>query len=103
FCQPSIYINYLKSEQKYLNDKKSFMTKHQKHAIAVAAGSVIARASLLQKIIRLSHEVGIDLLNGTNTKVDQLIERIIKEKASITLETIAKIHYKNTEKAEKYL
>lgn len=103
FCQPSVYINYLKSEQKYLNDKTYFMTKAENHAIAVAAGSVIARASFLQEMRRLSHEIGIDLLKGASTKVDQLIARIIKEKGHTTLERIAKLHFKNTEKAEKYL
>lgn len=103
FCQPSVYINYLKSEQKYLNDNTYFMTKAENHAIAVAAGSVIARASFLQEMKRLSHEIGIDLLKGASTKVDQLIARIIKEKGHTTLERIAKLHFKNTEKAEKYL
>src|SRR5699024_6545761 len=80
FCQPSVYINYLKSEQKYLNDKTYFMKKAENHAIANAAGSVIARASFLQEMKRLSHEIGIDLLKWDSTKVDQLIARIIKEK-----------------------
>ena len=79
------------------------MTKAENHAIAVAAGSVIARASFLQEMRRLSHEIGIDLLKGASTKVDQLIARIIKEKGHTTLERIAKLHFKNTEKAEKYL
>ena len=103
FCQPSVYINYLKSEQKQLNDKTYFMTKAENHAIAVAAGSVIARASFLQEMQRLSEEVGFDLLKGASAKVDQLIARIIKGKGHTALEKVAKLHFKNTEKAEKYL
>src|SRR5699024_5874184 len=103
FCQPSVYINYLKSEQKYLNDKTYFMTKAENQAIEIAAGSVIAHACFLQEMRRLSHENWIDLLKGASTKVDQLIARIIKEKGHSTLERIAKLHFKNTENAEKYL
>lgn len=103
FCQPSVYINYLKSEQKQLNDKTYFMTKAESHSIAVATGSVIARASFLEEMERLSNEVGFDLLKGASAKVDQLIARIIKAKGHSALEKIAKLHFKNTEKARKYL
>src|SRR5690625_3021505 len=103
FCQPSVYINYLKSEKKLLNDKTYFMTKAEHHSIAVAAGSVIARASFLQEMKRLSDDVGYDLLKGASAKVDQLIAHIIKAKGHTALRNIAKLHFKNTEKANKYL
>jgi len=103
FCQPSVYINYLKSEKKLLNDKTYFMTKAEHHSIAVAAGSVIARASFLQEMKHLSDDVGYDLLKGASAKVDQLIAHIIKAKGHTALRNIAKLHFKNTEKANKYL
>lgn len=103
FCQPSVYKNYLVSEQQQLNNKTYFMTKAENHSIAVAAGSVIARASFLQEMDELSNSIGFDLIKGASAKVDQLIATIIKTKGKSALEEIAKIHFKNTEKAEKYM
>lgn len=103
FCQPSVYKNYLASERQKLNDKTFFMTKAENHSIAVAAGSVIARASFLQEMDKLSNEIDFDLIKGASAKVDKLIARIIKLKGHSTLNSIAKLHFKNTEKAQQYL
>lgn len=103
FCQPSVYKNYLKSEQQYVNEKTYFMTKAENHSIAVAAGSVIARASFLQEMDKLSNDIGYELIKGASAKVDQLIATIIKSKGQSALDKVAKLHFKNTEKAEKYM
>lgn len=103
FCNPPIYVNHLKSEGKTLQNKAYFMTKAENYSIAVAAGSVIARASFLQEMDRLSNQIGFPLLKGASQKVDQLIAKIMKNAGRDVLKSVAKIHFKNTEKAEKYL
>lgn len=103
FCNPPVYINHLRSEGKTLPEKSYFMTKAENYSIAVAAGSVIARASFLKEMDRLSDEIGFTLLKGASQKVDQLIALIIEAKGRDILSGIAKVHFANTKKAEKYL
>lgn len=103
FCNPPIYKKHLASERKTLPDKTYFMTKAEHYSIAVAAGSVIARASFLNEMDRLSEETGYPLLKGASQKVDQLIAKIIREKGKEALQGIAKVHFANTEKAGRYL
>jgi len=103
FCQPSVYLNYLTSEQEKLPKHTYFMTKAEHYSIAVAAGSVIARASFLKEMERLSEQVGVPLMKGASNKVDRLIANIIRTQGEDTLYNIAKLHFKNTDKAQQYI
>lgn len=103
FCEPGVYINYLKSENQKLQDKTYFMTKAESYSIAVAAGSIVARTSFVKEMEKLSSEIGIELPKGASSKVDQIIAKIIKSKGESALNSIAKVHFANTKKAEKYL
>ncbi|MEI3605970.1 ribonuclease HIII [Pseudogracilibacillus sp. SE30717A] len=103
FCDPSIYLKHLGTEGKKLADKTYFMTKAESYSIAVAAGSVIARASFVKEMDRLSEMVGFDLLKGASQKVDQLAAEVIRAKGETVLPKIAKVHFANTEKARRYL
>lgn len=103
FCNPSVYIRHLASEGKSLPDKSYFMTKAESYSIAVAAGSVIARASFLNEMDQLSDLVGMPILKGASHRVDEQIAQIISTKGSEFLSKIAKVHFANTKKAEKYL
>lgn len=103
FCQPSVYEKYLASEKLSIPAHTYFMTKAEHYSIAVAAGSVIARASFLQEMERLSEQIGHRLLKGASQQVDQLIASIIQAEGKATLQQIAKVHFANTEKAKKYM
>lgn len=103
FCQPAIYKKYLASEQQSIPNHTYFMTKAEHYSIAVAAGSVIARASFLQEMDKLSEQIGHPLLKGASKQVDQLIATIIREKGESALQQIAKVHFANTKKAKNYL
>lgn len=103
FCNPPVFKKHLASEGKSLLEKTYFMTKAENYSIAVAAGSVIARASFLKEMERLSEKVGCTLLKGASQKVDQLIAQIIETKGKDILPRIAKVHFANTKKARKYL
>lgn len=103
FCQPEIYIRHINSEQHQLPEKSYFMTKAESYSIAVAAGSVIARASFLNEMDRISDEIGFTLLKGASQKVDQLIAKIMKQNGEASLNSIAKVHFANTNKAKVYL
>lgn len=101
FCMPHVYIRHINSENKTLPDKSYFMTKAENYSIAVAAGSVIARASFLNEMDKLKEQIGYPLLKGASNKVDQLIAKIIRSEGEEVLPSIAKVHFANTNKARK--
>jgi len=103
FCMPHIYKRHIESEGNALLPHTYFMTKAENASIAVAAGSVLARYRYVKEMDRLSELVGFSLQKGASKKVDQQIAKIIHEHGKAYLENIAKVHFANTKKAEKYL
>jgi len=103
FCMPDVYIRHITSEKGKLPENTYFMTKGESHSIAVAAGSIIARTSFVKEMDRLSEEIGFTLPKGASAKVDATIAEVIKSYGREKLEYIAKVHFANTQKAEKYL
>lgn len=103
FSQPNVYKNHLKTEKAKLQDKVYFMTKAESYSISVAAGSIIARASFVNQMDKLSDQAGVTLPKGASQKVDQVAASIIKQDGKEALDKIAKVHFANTQKAEKYL
>lgn len=102
FCEPSLYERYIATENEQLAPKTYFITKAESHSIAVATSSVIARASFLKELERLSALVGFTLLKGASKQVDQRIAQIMKQDRQL-LNQCAKLHFVNTKKAEAYL
>lgn len=103
FCQPEVYIRHIQSENEQLPSTNYFMTKAESYSIAVAAASVIARASFLNEMDGLSEDIGHTLLKGASQKVDRLIAKIIQENGQGSLNAIAKTHFANTKKASAFL
>src|SRR5699024_149060 len=84
-----------------LHPKTYFMTKAEHDSVAVATASVIARASFLKEMDKLSSTSGYALLKGDSNKVDQLASQFIKNKGENYLSEITKISYAHTEKGIK--
>lgn len=103
FCKPAVYKRHLASENKQAPEKLFFKTKAESYSIAVAAGSIIARARFVQAMDRLSHQAGIDLPKGASPKVDRTITNVIRKHGRDYLDTCAKVHFANTRKANTYL
>lgn len=103
FCEPDVYKRYIHSENMSLPDKTFFMTKAESHSIAVAAGSILARAAFLREMDRLSDEIGFRLPKGASDKVDRAIAEIIVSKGEQTLDSCAKVHFANTDKGKKLI
>lgn len=99
FCSPEIYLGHIASEGSRLDTRTYFMTKAENNSIAVAAGSVIARAAFLREMERLSKIAGVTLKKGASAKVDAVAARVIREKGESFLNQIAKVHFANTGKA----
>lgn len=103
FCEPGVYRRHIGTERQQLPEKTFFMTKAESYSIAVAAASIIARASFVREMDRLSESAGMVLPKGASTKVDQTIAKLIRENGSSMLDSCAKVHFANTKKAEKFL
>ena len=101
FVNESRYYEYLKNE-KVVAKNIHFETKAESYYPAVAVGSMIARYSYLIKMRKLSREVGIELPKGAGEKVDIAAAQIIKKFGEEKLNSIAKIHFKNTQKANEH-
>lgn len=103
FCNPDVYIKHIATEGKSLFDKTFFMTKAESYSIAVAAASIIARASFLNEMDHLSQIAGVELLKGASNEVDRVAAKVIRSKGETMLQKIAKVHFANTKKAKNYL
>lgn len=100
FAEPQIYINHLKTEGEKIQENIYFQTKAESYSLAVAAGSIIARASFVKEMDKLSEKIGIELPKGASEKVDQAAADIINRFGIDRLESTAKIHFATTKKAE---
>lgn len=103
FCEPGVYKRHLQSENKQLTKDTYFMTKAESYSIAVAASSILARTSFVQKMEQLGDTIGMELPKGASNQVDRAAARFIKQYGEDRLSSIAKIHFANTKKAYKYL
>ena len=95
FCKPDSYFSYLKDE-KFRYSEIEFHTKAESFHLSVAAASIIARFAFLAKLHDLGKSVGIKLLKGAGSNVDDLISILNIKK--INLENIAKMNFKNITK-----
>ncbi|SHG88017.1 ribonuclease HIII [Ornithinibacillus halophilus] len=103
FCEPAVYKKHLATERHTLNDKTYFMTKAESYSIAVATGSIIARASFVKEMDKISEQLGVSIKKGASRHVDQQIAKIISEHGEGKLNEVAKVHFANTQKARKYM
>ncbi len=67
--------------------------------IAVAAASILARARYLFRLDKLSDQFGIKLSPGAGDNTLTAVRNILTKHGSDTLRHVAKLHFKNTQKA----
>jgi len=65
--------------------------------VAVAAASILARAEFLQRLKRLSTEVGTTLPKGVSPAVELAGRMIVKKHGKERLGSVAKLHFKTTQ------
>lgn len=65
---------------------------------AVAAASILARAEFLHRLQRLSHEIGATLPKGASPAVELAARMVLKKHGLERLGTVAKLHFKTTER-----
>ena len=64
----------------------------------VAAASILARAEFLNRLKKLSDEIGMELPKGASEQVDLAARKIVETKGEEFLFQVAKLHFKNTQR-----
>lgn len=102
FTTPERYFAYLEG-QKEVYKKAQIIPKAEDQYIAVATASVIARYLFLTHLSKLSKACKYDLPKGASHEVDYVASIILKEKGIDYLSKVAKLNFKNYEKAQMLL
>lgn len=103
FTPETNYYKYLKLEKQPITEKLYFETKGEQYHLAVAAASIISRASFLDSLDQASKELGFAIPSGAGAKSDQVAAKILQKGGRNLLANYAKLHFANTEKAQRLL
>ncbi|MBF0780778.1 MULTISPECIES: ribonuclease HIII [unclassified Granulicatella] len=99
FEQPSTYYRHIQHKPIQIKENVYFATKGESHHLAVAAASIIARATFLDTLNTLSQQAGCLLPSGANSTVDEVAAQLIHHYGIEVLHKFAKYHFANTQKA----
>jgi ribonuclease HIII len=102
FTPQESYFRYIKDEKEIFKDLR-FETKAENKYLAVACGAIIARHAFLEALSQLEKYVGMPLPKGAGSKVDQAAADILEKHGMDMLNKVAKLHFKNTQKAKEIL
>ena len=102
FTPEDSYYRYLKDEKQIFRNLR-FETKAENKYLAVACGAIIARHAFLEALSQLETYVGMPLPKGASAKVDQAAANILEKHGMDMLNKVAKLHFKNTDKAKEIL
>ncbi|WP_243572154.1 ribonuclease HIII [Bacillus stercoris] len=100
FAEPGVYFNHLKGRD-IVKERTYFSTKAEGIHLAVAAASIIARYSFLMEMDKLSREAGMTLPKGAGPHVDEAAAKLILKKGASALRAFTKLHFANTQKAQR--
>jgi ribonuclease HIII len=64
----------------------------------VAAASILAKARFFQRLAKLSDEIGIELPPGAGEKVIETGRQVIGKHGQSSLQRVAKLHFRTTER-----
>lgn len=100
FVQAKTYYRYL-SKEKEIVEPIHFETKAEHKYLAVASASIIARYAFLKALDQLCTDYNFAFLKGAGANVDENIREFLQTHSQKELYKVAKVHFKNTEKALK--
>lgn len=93
FADESFIINKLQERGK----KLELMQAHKaEQNVAVAAASILARATFLEKLLELSNEYGIEFPKGASSSVVECAKKFVDSYDKESLRNVAKLHFKTT-------
>jgi ribonuclease HIII len=101
FIERDLYFRYLEGEKEVIYERVYCYPKAETIHVAVAAASMIARYVFLNEMEQLSKQVGMVLPKGAGEQVDQVAAKLMKTHGLSVLDTCAKLHFANTDKARR--
>jgi len=103
FTSRQNYEKYLKNEGNHFDNPLTLEEKAEGKYLAVAVSSIIARNLFLENLDKLSQEVQYKLPSGAGSQSDKVASQILAAYGMPGLEHTAKLHFANTQKAQKLL
>lgn len=103
FTPESNYRKHLAREKNQVKEKIYFTTKGEQYHLSVAAASIICRASFLDALDQASKELKMVIPSGAGPKSDVAGAKLLKRGGMELLGKYAKLHFANTQKAQKKL
>ena len=103
FTSSQNYEKYLKNEANHFPNPITLEEKAEGKYLAVAVSSIIARDLFLENLENLGKELGYQLPSGAGAASDKVASQILQAYGMKGLNFCAKLHFKNTEKAKKFL
>ncbi|WP_286784026.1 ribonuclease HIII [Streptococcus sp. UBA4344] len=103
FTSRQNYEKYLKNEVNHFDNPLTLEEKAEGKYLAVAVSSIIARNLFLENLDKLSQEVQYKLPSGAGSQSDKVASQILAAYGMPGLEHTAKLHFANTQKAQKLL
>ncbi|MFP7734462.1 ribonuclease HIII [Priestia aryabhattai] len=101
FVEKNTYYKHVVKEKEIIKENVFFSTKGESVHLSVAAASIIARYAFLKQMDLLTEKTGMVIPRGAGAQVDIAAAKIIKKYGVNALNSLAKIHFANTEKALK--
>lgn len=98
FTSPSNYNNYLANIPHAFPKKIYFEKRAESLYLSVACASILARQAFLTSLESLGKPMNLVLPSGAGPQVDAVGRRLVKTYGSKVLNTIAKRHFKNTDR-----
>ncbi|MGX7204432.1 ribonuclease HIII [Enterococcus pingfangensis] len=103
FTSEANYLKYVKQEPQRVEQKIYFVTKGEQYHLSVAAASIISRASFLEELDKASLELGTKVPSGAGKPSDELAAKLLRQGGLDLLRKYVKLHFANTEKAQKMI
>ncbi|MBM7711313.1 ribonuclease HIII [Enterococcus xiangfangensis] len=103
FTSEANYLKYVKQEPKRVEQKIYFVTKGEQYHLSVAAASIISRASFLEELDKASLELETKVPSGAGKPSDELAAKLLRQGGIDLLRKYVKLHFTNTEKAQKMI
>ena len=97
FTPEASYYKYIQSEKQIVKNI-TFETKAESKYVGVAIGAILARAAFIEALNQLEEQLKLPLPKGASDAVDEAAVKIVQKYGWPTLDSVAKMHFKNTQK-----
>ena len=95
------YLHQLPKKPSIVKENLYFIQKGESVHVAVAAASILARASFVKYMNIMSKKINFDLPKGAGNPVDLAGRRLIKQIGKEQFKDLTKWHFANTKKIVK--